>query len=217
MASQKGILLWAVLGIIAVSCNSRKECDIDIEKQFAGLTIGHIDTMQIGTASVDCYKKITEYAMGMFQDTVKENHFKGEVLLARLSAHLSEEVKNDNLDTGDEEVRQLFRVYEKYQFYIYQPKVPDFLKLAHHACEGNYEYIYSRFKTKWYFIPSIVIVAAYLIFSVANLFGFVYWKYRKLCNVLFLVLVGVVLAAGILFNKTCDQYVTQDSFFGIHL
>src|SRR5436190_21266379 len=102
--------------------------------------------MQIEQMPVYKYMQMTNYALKLFQDTLdSEKSDKGNILLYVLSSQLATEIKRGNLNPQDDSMEFLIKIYSEFGFCFYQPKISNFLKLAHNVCEGNYQYIYSRF------------------------------------------------------------------------
>jgi len=180
------------------------------------LTIEEIDTIKIQPTSIGAYVKMTNYAIELMGDTSNsENSAKGEVLLSVLATHLKDQIENKSLNPDKKLTKSLLEKYAQNKYLIHQPKVSNVLKLAHHACDGNFKYIYSRIKHNRCFIPALVFLGLTLTFSLLNIFRLIRWKYRRGCNVFILVVVALILVTAIIFNKTCDKKVTQTTFYGI--
>jgi hypothetical protein len=204
--------------VTLLSCNSIHDLkDVDLASTLESLSIRQIDTMKFGPVSAASYSQATDYAMQLLKDSSNPDRMsKGSIILAVMSRHISEDITNKNLDPGSSAMRTLLKKYEDISYFIYQPKIPDFLKVMNRACTGDYAYIMGRLKQRWYYYPSLVMIAAFLLFSFANLLGVSNWKHRRLYNVIFCSLIFLIVTACILFKKTCDKHVTEDSFYGIH-
>ncbi len=140
---------------------------------------------------------------------------KGHLYLAILSDHIKKEIKAGNINTKKRNVRFLLREFEAQQYFIHQPKVPNFLKLMYNACQGNFSYIYSRFKVSGFFIPVIVVFILGLAFIVLNALKKIPWKYTKLANKIVLIGLALFVILSIIFKLTCNDFVQTDSFYGI--
>jgi hypothetical protein len=187
------------------------------ENMIISYSIDQLDTLKFPKMSIVSYLKITDYAINLYEQSGnKDSSFKGELLMSLLSDHLKNEIDNGNLiPCSDDRVKQIILIYQKYKYYIYQPKVSNFLKFALKACMGDWKYIYSRISELWFFFPSLFLFLTLLIFSILNLFGFINWRFRSIYTWIFLATILIVIFCSILFLNTCEIYVTNHSFYGI--
>ncbi|GAA4318758.1 hypothetical protein [Flaviaesturariibacter amylovorans] len=190
----------------------------DPVKHLEALSIDAIDTMHFAPAPAADYVRMTDYALRLKADTARnEQSVKGEVLLTALAAHLRSELDSGRLDPVDAQVTALIGTYHQNQFFIYQPRPSDFIKLAHYACNGDYAYIHSRMVHRWYFWPLVAGAAALLAFYAATFYPFSGWRKRKRTRLLLSYVLVMTVLLAILFKSTCHKYVTQHTFYGIRL
>lgn len=213
------IHLSVLLVFIAASCGKKNTgMDRDLIPKIDSLTLIQIDAYKLPTVSVASYDRLTDYAIRLGEDSINSgNNVKGVLVLTKISLHLSREIESNNLDPRSSHMKRLLKKFETRNYFIYQPKVPDFIKTAHHMCEGNYPYIWGRFQTKWYFYPEIILIGLFLVASFCSLFRVFKWKYRRRYNIFFCCLLISMIVLWITFKKTCNKYVTEDSFYGISI
>lgn len=206
-------VVWALL----LSCSRDRQLrNVDLAAGIDTLTARQIDTMKWAAVSVASYNKLTDYALQLLNDSLDvANRSKGRIILAVSARHIKEAIVSKDLDPATVEMKALLKRYNNLSFFIYQPPIPEFLKLMNRACSGDYPYIIGRFRQRWYCWPVLVVGTAFLIFTIVNLFGIIKWKYRKVSAIICCSLIIGVVAACILFKKTCVNNVSQDSFYGI--
>jgi len=209
----KMVLCCLVLFFISLSAVGQ---NAEFLNKLKSLSTEQLNTLKIPTSSIKEYTAMSDYAITLYKDkTNKDNKLKGELILSVIADTLTRKIADKSIDAFDPDVSLLRERLQECDFIIPLPKVSDFLKLARHACEGDYGYIHSRFKEKWYYIPSISALCIFVIFSIINLLGLVKWKFRKKYNILLLILIGFLIVITIIFKNTCDKYVTERSFYGI--
>lgn len=139
----------------------------------------------------------------------------GHLYLAILSDYIKKQIEAGEISPKKRKVRQLLKKFESEQYFIHQPKIPNFLKLMHNACEGNFKYIYSRFKVSGLFIPVLLVLFLFVVFVVLNVLKKIPWKYTRLTNKIILIGFGLFIVLAIIFKFTCNDFVQTDSFYGI--
>ncbi len=179
------------------------------------LSMEQVEKLPLDEASVKEMDNLFQIATRLLDDSLKTQKHKGELLLAVMADNIGKRIDNNSINPKKEEVRSLLKKFESQQYFIYQPKINDFIKLMHYLCQGKYAYIYSRFSVSGFFIPSIVIGSIALMFLIANFLGIIKWRYRKKVNKLVLVGLALLVIIIIIFKFTCDECVQEYSFYGI--
>ncbi|MDB5250645.1 MAG: hypothetical protein JWQ40_5039 [Segetibacter sp.] len=210
-------VLKIILFIFLLGSCKKNVADVDIQKKLATLTLKELDTCKLPRTSISSYDKATNYAISLAKDSNADKQIRGQVLLSIIGDHLKNEMQAGELDYGDDDVKSLITKFEQQDFLIGQHKISNFLKLANYTCEGRYMYIWDRFKGSWYFLPVLVFLIIFITLSIINLIINIRWKYRRICNVFFVIFLCFALIAALLFKKTCGKYVTSDSFYGINM
>ncbi len=183
---------------------------------YDSLSVKQLDTLTFNNLSIDEYKILTEYALQLIKDSVdNERKFKGDVLLSLIADNLGTEIDSCNLNPTQNNVKDLLIIFEENGYFIYQPKIHDFLKLAHYTCEGEYYYILKRAKSVSFFFPVLGIFIVGIIFSIMNLIGLIKWKPRKVYNRITIIITIIIIMLSIAFKLTCNNYVKENKFYGI--
>jgi len=185
----------------------------DLVDNFKKATPKQLDTFNLYECNIEDYIILTEYAQELLKSGVDTLEFKGEVSLSIISKSFCEKINTEKIKK-DKRAKDLFLTFESYQYYCNQ-KPSDYLKLAHHLCEGNYSYVYSRAQVSAAFIPVITLTIIILILFVLNILGIIKWKIKKYFNVIFLGIIIFLFLIFVVFKLTCNQYVTSDSFYFI--
>ena len=179
------------------------------------LSMEAIEKLPFDDASVQELDNLYKIASQLLSDSLKTQQHKGELLLAVMADNIGERIKNNSINPKKENVRKLLKKFETQQYFIYQPKINDFIKLMHYLCQGKYSYIYSRFSVSGFFIPSLLIGGIFILLVVANFFGKIKWRYRKKFNKLILIGFAFLILLLIIFKFTCHDCVQEYSFYGI--
>lgn len=139
-----------------------------------------IDKLTIQPTTPENYLKLTNATVKAIADTANhERSIKAQILLDKLANHLKEEITNGVLDTHDEQVKAIDKVYQEFKFHIIPPHRPSELeKLIHYVYEGRLAYIYNRMSNSDFFLPLVAGLLVVLIFSAINLLGLIKWKFR---------------------------------------
>lgn len=218
------ILFILLAGVVSCSKEYRNTgpgADVQVDSatlyaQLEATSVNQIDTMKITPTSASVYSTMMNYAEKLIRDSTNpEKSMKGEILLSVLADHLKNELEKKHLDHRNAETEMLINRLKAHKYLIYQARTPDFLKLAHHMCSGDYKYIFSRFRQESYYFPVIAGSGLILLFSLLSVTGIIRWRFRKWYNIIFLSLFGLSIAAFIIFKTTCAKNVTEDSFYGI--
>jgi len=207
----KNILILLIM-LIAPFVFSQTEIEtIELDS----LSVKDYEVMSFKGATIDTYILRTEYALKKMESPDKKDKFKAEVLLAVISNHLGNAIKDCNLNPNEKKTKELLSVFEKHDYLIYQPKIHNAVKLAHYACEGSYMYIYERATTVPLFYSALILLILILLFSIANLFGLINWKYKRLYNKLVVIAFTLIVLMITAFKLTCNENIEENSVYGI--
>lgn len=180
------------------------------------LPLERFNTLKVPSLSLSEYRASTNYAVSLLKDTTdKNNSMKGQVILMVVAEALSKDVVSKKIDYYADSVAPIINIYEKNSYHIPRPRVSDVVKLAKDACDGDYKYIYSRFKERSYFWPVLITLGLFIIFSVLNMLGYAKWKYRVVYNKAFFIIIGIILILFIGFKLSCSTNINESSVYGI--
>ena len=184
--------------------------------QIKSADIGGLEAIDLSNLGPKDYKELLDLGARIQKDTThRDNKLKGDIIIALTAESLKKRINDETINPRDAEVKGILKDFEDLSFFIYQNPIPDSLKLAHYLCEGSYSYIYSRFSTSKFFYPGIVFLVLILIVTPLNVFKKIPWRFTKSYNRLFLIGLCAFIVLAIIFKLTCDNNVTEDSFYGI--
>lgn len=146
-------------------------------------------------------------------DSIRQ--IKGRALATVLASHVQVEIDSGYLDPHYKATIILINQLKLLGYLVYQPDIHPFIKLSHYACKGYFKHIYNRLSNEWYFFWTILLLAILFAFSALVAFKVIPWKRRKLYNIFLLSVIIVIGSLTIVFVNTCDECITQDTFYFI--
>jgi hypothetical protein len=182
---------------------------------FREMSSQDIEKIDYKNVKIADYPSLLKKADDLIKDTLRIQKNKGELILAITSDILKNRIDNGIINPKESEIRELLKTYESHKYFLYQPKINDFIKLMHYTCQGKYTYIYSRFSSSSFFAPVILFSLAIVIFTLLNLLGYIKWKYLKFYNKLIIFSFFLTIVLVIVFKLTCHECVQEYSFYGI--
>lgn len=206
-----------LIGIHLCSCDKGPiSSNPDIVKKMTQLSISEMDTFQIVNASLLDYQQMTNQAVSLYEDSIDgDKKIRGEILLSIISKNLGNDLSKKKFRVCDDEVQRLLNQYQQYQFFPYQPKANNFVKLMYHLCSGNYKYINSRFRISNFYLPTLILVVTFILFTVLNFLRMIPWTYRRAYNFFVGIVLLLISIIGVLFLLTCKLNISNSEFYGI--
>lgn len=202
--------------IFAFCLNIINAQESEFVKRFKSATPNELDTIKFSKLSISELEILTNYSIALLGSNIDSVKFKGDVSLSVLFSHLCNGIKDSKYNKNENTTKQLLNKYKEYQYYC-QIRPPEWLKLSHYICQGKYEYIYSRLQTTWYFYPLLILSISFFVMYFLFLFKVLKWKYRKhflwIMSIFFLLL----MITFVFFKFSCENYVTEDSFYNISI
>lgn len=206
----KKSLLLIVFLLNTIFLQAEKNENINI---LDSLTVNQLEKLDFSHLSINKYISLTKYAIQLTNNANNDKDlFKGQVLLSIISDKIDEDINNCNLNPITKEVKNLLKIYEKEGFFIYQPKINDFLKLSYYMCDGQYDYIYKRVSAVPFFSLSLTL----FIIAIFTIFTRLYKRNKRRLFVAQLTLIVVAAIFISLFKFTCHENIKKDSIYGIN-
>ncbi|WP_296381287.1 hypothetical protein [Winogradskyella sp.] len=214
----KRILLFKIVLLINFSNIFAQELidNSSIEKMFNVMSLDSLEiiiTKDYGINELNSGFNIAVKMSKLESDSLM--HQKGVNLLAVLAKVFTRKIQSKDIDFDHPKTKELQLRFENEKYFIEQPKVSRFIKLANYLCNGEYAYVHKRLIiTKIYkvFLTCIIIYIIVFLLSFYNKFR---WKYNNRFKRFTYVFIVIFILLFIVFKLTCHSYVKAYSFYGI--
>ncbi|MGH1337232.1 MAG: hypothetical protein ACRBFS_14005 [Aureispira sp.] len=141
----------------------------------SSMSIEEIDLLDLSSWNISAIETVTDQAIILVNDTLKENQQKGHVLLGVIANHLQESILSGVLE--EKEAHSILEKLESQQYFITRPTPSNFEKLVCYLCEGRYQYIYKRASHVSGFFPITIITILLSFFCIFKTTK--NWTYKK--------------------------------------